>query len=51
MTASKVEGRARIHLERKLKKDIDPKRVHHIAGGPYKGIFVNKTAEGKRYRL
>ncbi|XP_050414992.2 uncharacterized protein LOC126829267 [Patella vulgata] len=44
MTAVNQNGKSRMRLERKLKRDIDISQVHHIAGGPYKGILVNKTA-------
>ncbi|ESO90699.1 hypothetical protein LOTGIDRAFT_163977 [Lottia gigantea] len=43
MTAAKLYNNSIMRLERKPKKDIDFGQVHHIAGGPYKGILVNKT--------
>ncbi len=46
MTAMKKNGRAMMRLERKKKDDIDFSNIHHIAGGPYKGILVSKTADG-----
>ncbi|RUS78721.1 hypothetical protein EGW08_013508 [Elysia chlorotica] len=34
-----------MRMERLKKSDINLKEVHHIAGGPYKGILVNKQAD------
>ncbi|XP_046369362.1 uncharacterized protein LOC124144153 isoform X3 [Haliotis rufescens] len=45
MTAMKKNGRAMMRLERKKKEDINFNNIHHIAGGPYKGILVSKTAD------
>ncbi|CAL1532447.1 unnamed protein product [Lymnaea stagnalis] len=45
MTAMKRNGRAMMRMERLKNKDINFNEVHHIAGGPYKGILVNKQAE------
>ncbi|KAK6975253.1 hypothetical protein BgiMline_021599 [Biomphalaria glabrata] len=45
MTAVKRNGQAMMRMERKKKKDINLNQVHHIAGGPYKGILVNKQAD------
>uniref|UniRef100_A0A2C9LHC9 Uncharacterized protein n=1 Tax=Biomphalaria glabrata TaxID=6526 RepID=A0A2C9LHC9_BIOGL len=47
MTAVKRNGQAMMRMERKKKKDINLNQVHHIAGGPYKGILVNKQADSK----
>lgn len=37
-----------MRMERLKKSDINLKEVHHIAGGPYKGILVNKQADQLR---
>lgn len=47
MTAVKRNGQAMMRMERKKKKDINLNQVHHIGGGPYKGILVNKQADSK----
>jgi hypothetical protein len=47
MTAAKRDGVAIMRLERIFHDEIDFKKVHHVAGGPYKGILINKTAESK----
>lgn len=47
MTASKRNGSAIMRLERINHDEIDFKKVHHVAGGPYKGILINKAATGK----
>ncbi|CAG5123808.1 unnamed protein product [Candidula unifasciata] len=44
MTAVKQNGKAMMRMERLKRKDIDFKTIHHIGGGPYKGILVNKQA-------
>ena len=49
MTAAKRDDRAIMRLERKPRGEIDDNRVHHVAGGPYKGIFINKAAKGVAY--
>ena len=36
-----------MRMERKKKSEIDLRLVHHVAGGPYKGILVNKQAGGR----
>lgn len=38
-----------IKIERFPYKKLDKKQVQHIAGGPYKGIIVNKALTGKDY--
>ncbi|XP_035829271.1 uncharacterized protein LOC101849581 isoform X3 [Aplysia californica] len=45
LTAMKKNGSSMMRMERMRKKDINFKLVHHIAGGPYKGILVNKQAD------
>ncbi|GFS17520.1 C3 and PZP-like alpha-2-macroglobulin domain-containing protein 8 [Elysia marginata] len=45
LTAVKRNGSAMMRMERLKKADINLKEVHHIAGGPYKGILVNKQAD------
>ncbi|GFO09395.1 C3 and pzp-like alpha-2-macroglobulin domain-containing protein 8, partial [Plakobranchus ocellatus] len=45
LTALKNNGSAMMRMERLKKTDINYKQVHHIAGGPYKGILVNKQAD------
>lgn len=47
MTASKKNSKATMRLERLLRDQIDLTKVHHVAGGPYKGILINKAADGK----
>lgn len=49
MTAAKRNGSAIMRLERVNHSEIDFKKVHHVAGGPYKGILINKAATGKYY--
>ncbi|BFZ15111.1 hypothetical protein BsWGS_18149 [Bradybaena similaris] len=44
MTAMKQNGKAMMRMESMKRKDIDFKTIHHIGGGPYKGILVNKQA-------
>ncbi|XP_052077843.1 uncharacterized protein LOC127715718 [Mytilus californianus] len=44
MTAAKRNGSAIMRLERINHNEIDFKKVHHVAGGPYKGILINKAA-------
>lgn len=46
MTAAKKDGGAVMRLERTHRSEIDNDKVHHIAGGPYKGIFINKASTG-----
>uniref|UniRef100_A0A0B7AV71 Uncharacterized protein n=1 Tax=Arion vulgaris TaxID=1028688 RepID=A0A0B7AV71_9EUPU len=45
MTAMKQNGKAMMRMERMKRKDINFKSIHHIAGGPYKGILVNKQTD------
>lgn len=45
MTAAKRNGKAIMRLERVSHEEIDFRKVHHVAGGPYKGILINKAAE------
>ncbi|KAK3100647.1 hypothetical protein FSP39_023031 [Pinctada imbricata] len=45
MTASKRDSHAVMRLERMFNSEIDPARVHHVCGGPYKGIYINKAAK------
>ncbi|XP_059150764.1 uncharacterized protein LOC131937389 [Physella acuta] len=45
MTALKNNGQAMMRMERVKRKDINFNQIHHIAGGPYKGILVNKQAD------
>lgn len=47
MTAMKQNGKAMMRMESMKRKDIDFKTIHHIGGGPYKGILVNKQANSK----
>lgn len=44
LTASKRNGHAVMRLERKKREEINMTEVHHVAGGPYKGILINKVA-------
>ncbi|XP_060064784.1 uncharacterized protein LOC132545130 [Ylistrum balloti] len=46
MTAAKRDGKAIMRLERTFTSEIDHSKVHHVAGGPYKGILINKTSAG-----
>ncbi|XP_041357320.1 uncharacterized protein LOC121374324 isoform X2 [Gigantopelta aegis] len=45
MTSMKKNGQAMVRLDRKKKSDINYSHVHHVAGGPYRGILINKMAE------
>ncbi|KAK3602326.1 hypothetical protein CHS0354_007120 [Potamilus streckersoni] len=45
LTAGKRGGKATIHLERKKTSEIDKNKVHHVAGGLYKGILINKAED------
>ncbi|KAK7474527.1 hypothetical protein BaRGS_00034221, partial [Batillaria attramentaria] len=44
LTASKRNGHAVMRLERRKQDEINMMDVHHVAGGPYKGILINKVA-------
>ncbi|OWF46609.1 uncharacterized protein LOC110455505 [Mizuhopecten yessoensis] len=46
MTAAKRDGKAIMRLERTFISEIDKSKVHHVAGGSYKGILINKTSAG-----
>ncbi|XP_033743773.1 LOW QUALITY PROTEIN: uncharacterized protein LOC117329759 [Pecten maximus] len=46
MTAAKRDGGAIMRLERMFGSEIDQAKVHHVAGGPYKGILINKASSG-----
>lgn len=47
MTAIKNEEHSIMRLERLPKALVDYSKVHHVGGGPYKGILINKQATGK----
>lgn len=49
MTAAKQNGNAIMRLERVQRSEIDYEKVHHVAGGPYKGILINKAASGMNF--
>ncbi|XP_064608502.1 uncharacterized protein LOC135472764 isoform X2 [Liolophura sinensis] len=44
MTAIKNEEHSIMRLERLPKALVDYSKVHHVGGGPYKGILINKQA-------
>lgn len=44
MTAAKRDSSAIMRLERMFNSEIDQNKVHHVCGGPYKGILINKAA-------
>ena len=47
LTATKTERGSMMRMERQKKKDINFTLVHHVAGGPYRGILVNKQTDGE----
>lgn len=47
MTAAKRDSSAIMRLERMFNSEIDQNKVHHVCGGPYKGILINKAASGQ----
>lgn len=47
MMAAKRDGRSVMRLERMFRSEIDDKLLHHVAGGPHKGILIAKAVDSK----
>lgn len=47
MMAAKRDGRSVMRLERMFRSEIDEKLVHHVAGGPHKGILIAKALDSE----
>lgn len=45
MMAAKRDGRSVMRLERMFRSEIDDKLLHHVAGGPHKGILIAKAVD------
>lgn len=45
--AAKRDGRSVMRLERMFRSEIDDKLLHHVAGGPHKGILIAKAVDSK----
>ena len=43
------EGMTILKVERVNRGLLDPRSVHYVAGGRYKGIVINRAANGERY--
>ena len=51
MMAAKRDGRSVMRLERMFRSEIDEKLVHHVAGGPHKGILIAKALDSELDKL
>lgn len=45
LTAGKRDGKAVVRLDRRHVSEVDRAKVHHVSGGPYKGLIINKKSQ------
>ncbi|KAH3871563.1 uncharacterized protein LOC127868525 [Dreissena polymorpha] len=44
LTAGKRDSKAVARLDRRHVNDVEGAKIHHVTGGPYKGLLVNKKS-------
>ncbi|XP_053392841.1 uncharacterized protein LOC123564258 isoform X1 [Mercenaria mercenaria] len=45
LTAGKRDSKAVVRLDRRHVTEVDRGKVHHVSGGPYKGLLINKKSQ------